>query len=388
MPARIAVTPDMLDATAARFERDANQIHETLAGLHQAVQSVDGDWRGMSRAQFLSTWSRMRGLLDKTPADALRTSRVLRDIATAFRQAEQRGAQATRRDGARIGSDPGRPISGLPPGAVRIDEDGRMVGADGKVLAVDWRGLQGKIASEFLDGGFVGADGTFYPPDTPLSQIPGITDPSAARTTLSGQRLYIVNGINTDAQQATRDAARYAGMTGANVVGIYNDAGAMEHIKEATNPLELLANPAVKSLYLGMKQAIDTGQPMNIMAHSNGNLVANVAATLIRDYAQQTYPDDVAARLGNIHITALGSPIDSIPQGISYERYTNDRDPVTWLARPLFMHDDAGIRFDDPGEVRPPGPWPWEQIGTDFDNVFAPHSNEIYLEHWQKDHLV
>jgi hypothetical protein len=226
-----------------------------------------------------------------------------------------------------------------------------------------------------LDGTLLGADGKSYPAGTPYTQVPS-TQPSSGK----GQgTLIFVNGMGETPASSRGQAQRIANATGMNVVPLYNATeGAVKDLLQSVgDTFDLGTNKAVDSLADQVYAQLVAGQPVRLMAHSQGGLITSRALTDVRNrlVAEGGMTRDQAqARLGLVGVETMGSAAPSWPDGPKYVHYVNRSDFVaTFLGvgRPL-THPGKDAKVVSFGRFNPFGGW----FGGDG------HDTSTYLKHY------
>jgi hypothetical protein len=184
------------------------------------------------------------------------------------------------------------------------------------------------------DGLLFGANGRSYPPNTPLNNIEGVRPDNGREAT--GRTAIYVNGIMTDAaaQQATMQ--RIANQTGANVIGIHNSTGgfAADIAQSARDKLNNGNNPPVNTLSNAIYDSISNRQDINVIAHSQGGLIASRA---VRDASQRLRREGFSDRQVQdmmrqyVNVQTFGSAAGHYPDGPNYRHVMNVKDIVPGL---------------------------------------------------------
>ncbi|MCU0240191.1 MAG: hypothetical protein MUC29_12180, partial [Pyrinomonadaceae bacterium] len=180
------------------------------------------------------------------------------------------------------------------------------------------------------DGALVGANGTAYPSNTPLSQIPTV-EPAGGRK--SNETLIFVNGINTTFDLHKTNLQNLANATGQPVVGIYNATQGMfkDLVQSAGDKYDIGNNPAVKTLADNIYNELKAGRSPHIIAHSQGGLITSRA---IQDVQNRLRLEDGMSKkdaqklMGNLKVETFGSAASKYPDGPKYVHYVNNKDLV------------------------------------------------------------
>lgn len=226
-----------------------------------------------------------------------------------------------------------------------------------------------------LDGMLLGADGKTYPKDTPYTQVPA-TRPASGE---GKGTLIFVNGMGETPASSRQQAERIANATGMNVVPLYNATeGAVKDLLQSVgDTFDLGTNKAVDSLADQVYARLMDGEPVRLMAHSQGGLITSRALTDVRNrlIAEGGMTQAQAEeRLGLVGVETMGSAAPSWPDGPHYVHYVNRSDFVpTFLGvgRPL-THAGKGAEVITFGRFNPFGGW----FGGDG------HDTTTYLKHY------
>ncbi len=183
------------------------------------------------------------------------------------------------------------------------------------------------------DGALVGANGTAYPSNTPLSQIPTV-EPAGGRT--SNETLIFVNGINTTFDSHNTSLQNLANSTGQPVVGVYNATDGMfkDLVQSAGDKYDIGNNPAVKTLADNIYSELKAGRSPHIMAHSQGGLITSRAIQDVQNRLRLEdgmSKKDVKNLMGNLKVETFGSAASKYPDGPKYVHYVNNKDLVPGL---------------------------------------------------------
>jgi hypothetical protein len=180
------------------------------------------------------------------------------------------------------------------------------------------------------DGAFVGANGQVYPRDTPINQIPPVRPSNGARPI--GTAIY-VNGINTDVATQSTSLQAIADKTGFQVIGIHNSTNGM--IRDLAQCLgdkaDLGSNAAVDQLADQLYAAIQRGEPIHVMAHSQGGLITSRA---LQHVQRRLRIEDGMSRaeaeraMSLINVETFGAAAQTYPNGPNYVHYVNRFDLV------------------------------------------------------------
>jgi hypothetical protein len=201
--------------------------------------------------------------------------------------------------------------------------------------------------SDPSDGQFMGRDGQLYSPNTPLDQIDPVQPSPGVEP--SGETIYYVNGMNTSADFQSGTAQMMADQTGANVINIRNGTNgfATDVSQCADDMIDRSNNPATDTLSDAMYQHAMSGQPMNVVAHSQGGLITDnaVEQTKERMVQEGMPPEEAERRLGVINVRTYGAASPGYESGPSYQHMAHPGDLValgSGVGNPAVGHDQQG----------------------------------------------
>ncbi len=187
-----------------------------------------------------------------------------------------------------------------------------------------------KVDDRVFDGHFVGKDGVTYSPETPLSEIDAVTP----RNGITNDRTIVhVNGINTDVNGQLTSLQAIADQTGSRVIGVHNaTAGGLRDVVQSLgDKLDIGNNPAVDTLADTIYNELKAGRQVDLMAHSQGAIIASRALTDVRNRLQledRMSRQDAEALLGNVRAETFGGASRRFPDGPQYVHYVNKKDFV------------------------------------------------------------
>lgn len=222
-----------------------------------------------------------------------------------------------------------------------------------------------------FDGRYVGANG---------QTSANIADVQPVRpnngTLATGKQVFYVNGIQTDLAAQQTSLQLIANQTGANVVGIHNatEGFVKDVAQSALDKANLGRNPAVDTLADAIYNGVKQGQPVNIIAHSQGGIitsraVGNALNRLREDGLSASQARQQLSRYVNIE--TFGGAAKTYPSGPNYRHFVNTADPVPdLLGKGTSLFDRNTTRFFD------------NRAGLDPRRVFDNHSlDNVYLSH-------
>ena len=201
------------------------------------------------------------------------------------------------------------------------------------------------------DGMYLGGDGNVYSADSRPDQIPAF-QPASGDT--SGAHIVFVNGILTTVEAEAQMCRSLADATGAHVVGLHN-ATTGDAIADGLQALgdkgarilhELgipYRNEATETLTTMIHDAIDRGEPINLVGHSQGGLLISSALNEVADglRIKGESEDRIHEQLSLVHVQTLGAAAWSYPEGPDYYHHVNAADTVpglTGLGTPDIPH--------------------------------------------------
>lgn len=213
------------------------------------------------------------------------------------------------------------------------------------------------------DGALVGGDGRAYPPGTKAQDIPPVR-PNNGKTPTG--TLIFVNGVGEKRSSFTHsELQQIANGTGQNVVGLYNatEGKATDILQAAGDTFDIGKNKATDSLSDMVYQQIKAGQPVRLMAHSQGALIT---ANALKHAENRLMLEDgmskaeAQRRMGLVTVETFGGAAPNWVDGPKYTHYVNKADIVpTWLGvgRPFFTHPGQGAQvktFNDGNDAHNP----------------------------------
>lgn len=235
------------------------------------------------------------------------------------------------------------------------------------------------------DGAVVGAGGQAYPPGTPLSQVAPVQPSGGVR---NNEILIFTNGISNTKDDQAKTMQDIADTTGSQVLGIHNstDGFVGDVTQSLGDKLDLGRNPAVDTLSDAVYDALEAGQPIHLVGHSQGALITSRALYAVRQrlmIEDGLTAEQAEQKMSSIKVETFGGAAGSYPDGPQYVHYVNRLDPVPdAFGLGPFGSNGAGkgakiIRFQDPGTSVDIGwKWPPVSVHTDVHGMSA-----IYLKH-------
>ncbi len=268
---------------------------------------------------------------------------------------------------------------------------GRDVLADGAVIE--------RAAHEHaIDGKLIGAHGV-YNSATALDSIEGIK-PHEATAPDGHARVVYINGIWNDEAIQRDTMQRIADATGAEVIGLHNATGAtkLEDVVQcAADKLDKGANAAVDSMAHLIAESVRSGEPLNIIAHSQGALCTSRAVDhAIRELRESGMDaDSIKDGMTNVHIQTFGGAAIAYPDGPQYFHHINIHDPVP---------DLFGYRPIPEGQHPQAHDWPKDTTATlenfhlnrdaamdlqhSINDTYIPHINQEMIQRYDTDENV
>ncbi len=89
--ARILITPEEIDKVAQQFNTGAQQSQELASKLNSAIQSMQGQWDGMTQQKFFQRYDTDKKNMEIYINMLKEVSADLTKIAARFREADQQG---------------------------------------------------------------------------------------------------------------------------------------------------------------------------------------------------------------------------------------------------------------------------------------------------------
>ena len=192
------------------------------------------------------------------------------------------------------------------------------------------------------DGVLVGAGGKTFRPSTRLSDIPPIL-PNNGKP--SRGLALSVSGIMTDMETQLRSSQALAN-TGLSVISVHNATeGLLRDLTQCVlDKLGKGKNAAVDTLVFQMGAALKRGEPLRVVAHSQGALdVARALKVLKRQWkAGGLSNDEIKVRFAKLSVETYGGSAGIYPDGPDYYHKLNRYDPVPMLT-------GLGLPFSRPG---------------------------------------
>jgi hypothetical protein len=167
---------------------------------------------------------------------------------------------------------------------------------------------------------------------TPLKDIPAF-EPLPGTHEKTDIRVLYVNGIITDTGGQATAAQALANETGASVTCLHNaTSGFMADINQTVlDKMGLAENRAVTSIASYMKEAARSGEPLNIVSHSHGDIETSRAyRAAARDLIGEGYSaQQVRESLhDNIHAVSVGGAAATYPPFANTHALINVQDTV------------------------------------------------------------
>jgi hypothetical protein len=229
-------------------------------------------------------------------------------------------------------------------------------------------------AETSFDGQLVGADGVGHPASTPLSEIAPVR-PNNGKTP-TGETVVYVNGVSSELSNSLAEAQQLANTTGECVINLHNATnGVMGDLLQCVGDyFEKGQNPAVDALTDLLYQHLKDGQPLHLVAHSQGTMITSRALTNAKLLLQRDglTEQQAEAKMHSLQIETFASAAPSFPDGPRYVHYLDDADPV------------ARLGLDHPGTHAGAGAVIHRyDTGFDWLHPLGAHNIGNYLEHWQ-----
>jgi len=181
-----------------------------------------------------------------------------------------------------------------------------------------------------FDGAIVGATGV-YSPTMPLDRVESMQPNNGAQVKAS---VILINGIMTDLAIHQADMQALAN-TGCQVVGIRNATHGMvmDLVECLRNKLNVDDTPAVHTTVRLLAQALERGQPVHLVGHSQGALIIARSLQVLRDNMLQVGLTTAQAgeKLGLIKVETFGGASNTFVDGPKYRHVINSADLVPML---------------------------------------------------------
>jgi len=231
-------------------------------------------------------------------------------------------------------------------------------------------------SNESYDGHLVGGDGNAYPPSTRLEDVPPVRPQSGA----GRGTLVFVNGMGETRASDAAQLQRVANGTGMNVVGVYNATeGTLKDLVQCLkDKLDLGTNKAVDSLADLVYSKVKAGEPVRVMAHSQGALITQRA---LQDVQNRLMVEDGMTRaeaqraMSKVGVETFGGAGSSFVDGPKYVHYVNRSDivPMAFGVGAPGSHPGAGAKVVAFGWLNP------------FGGLFGgkAHDTSTYFEHYK-----
>jgi len=158
--------------------------------------------------------------------------------------------------------------------------------------------------------------------------------------------IFYVNGISTDRTTHCQTLKQIGDMTCATVIGVYNATeGGLSDAMQTAKDRQLIhaaaggkkdltedgRNPAVNTLSDLVVMERESGQPVEIFAHSQGGAVTSLALYDANNQLKAGSPSPNAGLDSNVKVTSFGSAAPMWVDGPQYNHYVhvNDLTPMT-----------------------------------------------------------
>lgn len=180
--------------------------------------------------------------------------------------------------------------------------------------------------SRRFDGFYLGKDGVPVQPGASLPEPLGEAN---------GDLVIYVNGINTDVEKQLWDMKNIS-RTGRRVLGVHNaTAGTLRDLGEClADKVGFGENPAVDTVKALIKQGLDSGRQVALVAHSQGGLVCSRALWELQDEEMTGGLSfrEVKNKLSHVSLETAGAAAYQYPKGPAYFHQINTLDPVPFMA--------------------------------------------------------
>ncbi len=150
--------------------------------------------------------------------------------------------------------------------------------------------------------------------------------------------------------------------------------------KDATQVLEDSIdrgeNAAVNSLVQVISSKLAAGEPVRLVAHSQGALITSRALQDVKDQllAKGMTPAQAEQTLAKVQVETFGGAASAYPDGPRYTHYVNRFDPVTLFSGWFAGSSNAGNHPGKGAKVVAFWDWSWKP---------STHDPATYLKHYQ-----
>lgn len=136
-------------------------------------------------------------------------------------------------------------------------------------------------ANKAYDGALLGSDGKMYPAGTPAEEVPSYKPKNGSSTGLA----IFVNGVGNSPKMSAAQAQQFADGTGAEVVSLYNASEGFwrDALQTIEDKFDLGNNPAVISMANLVSSRLKAGEPVHLIAHSQGALITSRALQDVKE---------------------------------------------------------------------------------------------------------
>lgn len=225
-----------------------------------------------------------------------------------------------------------------------------------------------------LDGALVGANGQAFPPGTCPEAIPPVMPNNGKAPT--GETVVYVNGVSSELKDSMSECQQIANATGEGVINLHNAADGVlaDLVQSVGDYFGKGKNLAVDSLTELVYQHLKDGQPLHLVAHSQGTMITSRALTnakilLERDGMSEAQAEEA---MKSLKVETFASAAASFPDGPRYVHYLDDADPVARLGL-----DHPGTHPGEGAVVKR------YDTGFDWRHPLGAHNIGNYLSHWQ-----
>lgn len=190
--------------------------------------------------------------------------------------------------------------------------------------------LPEKQPDKAVDGNFLGAGGRTFPPNTPLSEIPAVEPTGGVR---NNETIIYTNGILNDTDDQYSSMQAIAEQTGSRVIGVRNATEGFvgDAVQVFNDRVDRVNNPAVDTLADTVYNEVRQGNPVHLMAHSQGGIVTSRALTDVKNRLVAEDGLSIAEaeqRMSGIKVETFGAAANSYTDGPQYVHYIRKNDAV------------------------------------------------------------
>lgn len=261
-----------------------------------------------------------------------------------------------------------------------VNAGGEMQSNPGGKSLCDW---------ENRDGAVVGAGGPpcGCEPNEPSTEgVPPITPTDCVNTTAL-KKIVFINGIMNSGDDHCKWLKAVADKHCGAVTGVYNESDGFfkDLVQCVKDKLGIGDNPAVDTLSGIIDGHVSSGQPLEIIGHSQGALIASRASYDVLNGAAIDSSGTIAPDWSQLTVTTYGGAAWTFPNGINVTHVVNLIDPVPLLFGATGVAGGAlvgGLAGGLSGAMLGGAAGllaKTKDLSTFFDLAKNPHSRDVYL---------